>query len=133
MSQPLSADAAASMSALALKFELETGNRIRWRNAPEGMAAILNMSLHSGREELVALANQVVAKLCDVWLSELASRGLNVAGASSYRGATPLVADNTQPKKAKQTTYRGVTSQTTSEAPVAAKSQRMYRGQVIED
>ena len=128
------------MTALALKFELHTGNRIRWRNAPAGIAAILNLSFQSGKPELAEMAARVLDSLSVSVLDELESRGLAIFGSENvYRGSAMIeVAE--KPEHAPQgLVYRGAEVLTGSyslpeeAAPVKKKSQRIYRGRVVED
>ena len=142
MSMTLPERANTSMATLAMKFELATGNRIRWRNAPEGMAAILNMSLHSGKQELIKLADEVLDYLSDGWLQELAARGLSfpvghsAANRITYRGAAATGAAVTRSTDSSKTLYRGArveTGDAEAQSVPAAKTKRMYRGRVIED
>ena len=148
MAMAMTEQAHDSMTALALKFELETGNRIRWRNAPGGVVAILNMSLHSGQSELVKLAEQVLSSLTDGWLMELANRGLNFPGMSSnpalYRGASSAVlesgareGDVFRAVSKANIRYRGARLFDDSQEQAAdasaseSKSAMRYRGQLI--
>ncbi|MGB1091844.1 MAG: hypothetical protein ACPGYX_06955 [Oceanobacter sp.] len=139
MSMTLSGESELQMSELALNFELITGNRIRWRNAPAGMAAILNLALQSGKPELVELANRVIDGMSGAILNELSNRGLALPGNSVYRGARvqELDLEHQPEKKTRELTYRGAKylSQVEQEEgiPTRPKSRRVYRGQVIED
>ncbi|WP_221798400.1 hypothetical protein [Oceanobacter mangrovi] len=140
----VSAAANHHMANLALKFELQTGNKIRWRDAPAGMAAILNLSFHSGQPELIKLANTVVEHLSEAVLNELQARGFVLSdGANTYRGSRRFdVGGAAAGSASDKVVYRGSKAAPTAASASAVeakpadsqpKSRRVYRGRVIED
>lgn len=138
MSTTIEQAAEQRMAHLALQFELQTGNRIRWRDAPAGMAAILNLSLQSEKQELVDMAMEVLDALSAAMLNELMLRGLAFGNNKSvYRGAS-VAKDLDSGHRTSERTYRGVSGNAASgpgDAPAVPrkKSKRIYRGQVVED